>query len=434
MRNGISRASAGSNTTTASALIAPFLVAPSDSTSTPARQVSSAGVQPSAATALANRAPSMCTRRPWRCATSHSARDLRGRVQRAEIRRLREVERERLHARRVAAAGERERLVERRGLELEVAARQAHQLGAGEELGRAALVDVDVRRLVAVDRAVRVGERRERDRVRAGAARQREHLHRRARTARRSARSCRGCSRRRRRARPCPRWRPRAPRGSRGRRRRRCRCGSRSRFGHGGAGCAAEAEHVIVLETHAAAGCAASCRRTSTRWSSWTADPAGDALHHLRRADAARALRAGDTCRASSRSTTSTPLLGYWAAETPDGGEFVGWFHLRPDRIDAGEQEIGYRLRRAAWGQGYATEVRPRAGRARLRAGAGPVDLGARAARNAASRRVMEKCGLALRVAISSTAGGHAWPGRAEANALRVKYSITRPQWLAQRA
>ena len=174
----MSRASASSNTTTASALIAPFLVAPSDSTSTPARQVSSAGVQPRAATALAKRAPSMCTCRPWRWATAHSAVISAVEYERAEVGRLREVERERLHARRVAAAGERERLVERRGLELEVAARQGHQLGAGEELGCAALVDVDVRRLVAEDRAERVGERGERHRVRAGAARQREDPHR----------------------------------------------------------------------------------------------------------------------------------------------------------------------------------------------------------------------------------------------------------------
>jgi hypothetical protein len=31
------------------------------------------------------------------------------------------------------------------------------------------------------------------------------------------------------------------------------------------------------------------------------------------------------------------PLLGYWAAEDLGSGTFHGWFHLRPDRLDAGE-------------------------------------------------------------------------------------------------
>src|SRR5690606_3634594 len=47
---------------------------------------------------------------------------------------------------------------------------------------------------------------------------------------------------------------------------------------------------------------------------------------------------------------------GFWAAETREGG-FLGWFHLRePTGADPGEPELGYRLRRSAWGRGYATE------------------------------------------------------------------------------
>ena len=42
---------------------------------------------------------------------------------------------------------------------------------------------------------------------------------------------------------------------------------------------------------------------------------------------------------------------GFWAAIEKATGEFVGWFHFRPDD-NAGphEPELGYRLRRSAWG------------------------------------------------------------------------------------
>src|SRR6202021_779161 len=48
---------------------------------------------------------------------------------------------------------------------------------------------------------------------------------------------------------------------------------------------------------------------------------------------------------------------GFWACIEKATGEFLGWFHFRP-RPDAapGEVELGYRLRKSAWGRGYATE------------------------------------------------------------------------------
>src|SRR6185437_6044659 len=49
--------------------------------------------------------------------------------------------------------------------------------------------------------------------------------------------------------------------------------------------------------------------------------------------------------------------LGTWAAESADSGEFLGWFHLRPGPDgDITNVELGYRLRRATWNRGYATE------------------------------------------------------------------------------
>lgn len=49
--------------------------------------------------------------------------------------------------------------------------------------------------------------------------------------------------------------------------------------------------------------------------------------------------------------------LGFWAADEKATGRFVGWFHLRPgEGHGPDEPELGYRLRRSAWGKGYATE------------------------------------------------------------------------------
>lgn len=48
-------------------------------------------------------------------------------------------------------------------------------------------------------------------------------------------------------------------------------------------------------------------------------------------------------------------VYGVWAAEKKDSNEFIGWFSLKP-LPGTSEVEIGYRLLRNHWGQGYATE------------------------------------------------------------------------------
>lgn len=84
--------------------------------------------------------------------------------------------------------------------------------------------------------------------------------------------------------------------------------------------------------------------------------------------------------------------LGRWAAHERTGESFIGWFALSPRSV--GEYELGYRLRVAAWGKGYATEG------ARALVAKAFVDLGAERvvaetmAVNQASRRVMERAGL----------------------------------------
>lgn len=87
--------------------------------------------------------------------------------------------------------------------------------------------------------------------------------------------------------------------------------------------------------------------------------------------------------------------FGYWAAIEKASGEFLGWFLFRPSEGgDPGDVELGYRLKKSAWGKGYATEG------SRALIDKGFTELGARRvfaetmAVNAASRRVMEKSGL----------------------------------------
>ena len=92
---------------------------------------------------------------------------------------------------------------------------------------------------------------------------------------------------------------------------------------------------------------------------------------------------------------TQRPGYGFWAAETREGRAFVGWFHLRPTERE-GEADLGYRLRRQAWGRGYGTE-----------GSSGLIDLAfsrpdihrviaIAMPQNRASVRVMQKAGMAF--------------------------------------
>lgn len=50
------------------------------------------------------------------------------------------------------------------------------------------------------------------------------------------------------------------------------------------------------------------------------------------------------------------PGLGFFAAHLRASGEYIGWFHFRPDRHQPEDVDLGYRLKRAHWGQGLASE------------------------------------------------------------------------------
>lgn len=86
---------------------------------------------------------------------------------------------------------------------------------------------------------------------------------------------------------------------------------------------------------------------------------------------------------------------GLWAIEVPGVAPFIGYVGLWPaDDLGAGMVEVGWRLARAAWGNGYATE----AAREALRFGFADVGLDEIVSftvpQNLRSRAVMERIGL----------------------------------------
>jgi RimJ/RimL family protein N-acetyltransferase len=118
---------------------------------------------------------------------------------------------------------------------------------------------------------------------------------------------------------------------------------------------------------------------------------------------------------------------GFWAAIEKPTGEFLGWFHFYPQEEASDEAVLGYRLRKSAWGQGYATE----GSRALIRKGFtefGVQRVIAEAmAANLASRRVMEKSGLKFVRTFRSD-----WPYRIEGDEQGdVEYALDKADWEA---
>ena len=120
---------------------------------------------------------------------------------------------------------------------------------------------------------------------------------------------------------------------------------------------------------------------------------------------------------------------GFWAAIEKLTGQFLGWLHFRPrEGASPDEAELGYRLRKSAWGKGYATE----GSRALIRKGFtefGVQRVVAEAmAVNLASRRVMEKAGLTLVRTFHQP-----WPYPIEGDELGdVEYALTKADWEQQ--
>ncbi|MEH1934495.1 MAG: GNAT family N-acetyltransferase [Nostoc sp.] len=97
---------------------------------------------------------------------------------------------------------------------------------------------------------------------------------------------------------------------------------------------------------------------------------------------------------------------GCWAAIEKLSKAFIGWFsfepivhssYFDPALANANDIQLGYRLRKAAWGKGYATE----GSKALIFKGFSELEtqdvLAVALAENLASIRVMEKVGLKLK-------------------------------------
>lgn len=88
-----------------------------------------------------------------------------------------------------------------------------------------------------------------------------------------------------------------------------------------------------------------------------------------------------------------TNNLGRWATYVKSNKEFIGWCGLKY-RPELDEIDLGYRLKKTAWGQGYATE----AAKHTLNHGLNDLQLNIITGRahieNIASIKVMEKIGM----------------------------------------
>ncbi|MBH9579384.1 GNAT family N-acetyltransferase [Inhella proteolytica] len=121
---------------------------------------------------------------------------------------------------------------------------------------------------------------------------------------------------------------------------------------------------------------------------------------------------------------------GLWAVEVKGGPAFIGFVGLAVPGFEAPfmpATEIGWRLARSAWGQGYASEA------ARAALGFGFTELGLEAivsftaVGNQRSRAVMERIGM------QNTGQDFEHPRVPEGSPLRrhVLYRLARRDWLA---
>ncbi len=116
------------------------------------------------------------------------------------------------------------------------------------------------------------------------------------------------------------------------------------------------------------------------------------------------------------------PAYGYWAVVEKASGAFVGWFHFRPAYDNPEDIELGYRLKRSAWGKGYATEVSRALAKKGFEELALPRITANALLANRASTHVMEKVGMTVANYYTETR----FPGEDKS---AVKYALRREDY-----
>ena len=119
--------------------------------------------------------------------------------------------------------------------------------------------------------------------------------------------------------------------------------------------------------------------------------------------------------------------FGLWAAIEKESHQFMGWFHFRPFEENSEETELGYRLKKAYWGRGFATEGSQALINKGFRELAVSKVVATTMSLNTRSRRVMEKVGLQFEKEFVYP--GAPFTGWRAEDCLEVKYGLSKAQW-----
>jgi RimJ/RimL family protein N-acetyltransferase len=90
------------------------------------------------------------------------------------------------------------------------------------------------------------------------------------------------------------------------------------------------------------------------------------------------------------------PGFGFWIVDEKASGNFLGWLSFRPTGSESGEVALGFRLRKSAWGKGFAAEGSRVLIRKGFREWGVKKVVATTYEKNWSSQRVMEKLGMKM--------------------------------------